>query len=85
MPSYVRMREMFVELSDPERTALLALAWFTGDVIADWPRVYADAIDRCATLDQMYQLGLGRDWLAGLNRWEEPPSKFEPGRWHGIV
>ena len=85
LPSYVRMQEMFVELSDPERTALLALAWFTRDVLADWPRVYAEAIDRYATLDQMYQLGLGRDWLAGLNRWEEPPSKFEPGRWHGIV
>ena len=85
LPSYVRMQEMFGELSDSERTALLALAWFTRDVIADWPKVYAKATESYGTLDELYQLGLGRDWLEGLNRWEEPPSKFEPGRWHGIV
>ncbi len=85
LPSYMRMKEMFVELSDHERTVLLALAWFTRDAVADWPKAYAKATASYPTLDQMYQLGLGRNWLAGLNRWEESPSRFELGRWHSII
>ena len=85
LPSYMRMKEMFLDLSDQERTALLALAWFTREEVADWPRAYANATDSYPTLDQVYQLGLGRNWLVGLIRWENPPSKFEPGRWHSII
>ena len=85
LPSYVRMKEMFVELSDQERTALLALAWFTRDAIANWPKAYANATANYPTLDQAYQLRLGRNWLMGLNRWQNPPSKFEAGRWHSII
>ena len=82
--SYVRMKEMFTELSDRERTAFLALAWFTRDVVADWPRVHGQAMASYPTLDHVYQLGLGRDWMAGFERWEEAPSKFSPGRWYGV-
>ena len=81
LASYGRMKEMFTELSDSERTALLALAWFTRDVVADWPRVHGEAIASYPTLDEVYQLGLGRDWMAGFARWEQGPEKFAPGRW----
>lgn len=83
--SYMRMTEMFVEMSDHDRTALLVLAWFTRDAVADWPTAYAKATASYPTLDQTYQLGLGRYWLAGLNRWDEPPLRFEPGRWHSTI
>ena len=81
LASYVRMKEMFAELSDSERSALLALAWFTRDVVADWPRVHSQAIAGYPTLDEVYQLGQGRHWLAGLERWEQAPGKFTPGHW----
>ena len=85
LASYERMKEIFTELSDSERTALLALAWFTRDVVADWPRVHGEAIASYPTLDEVYQLGLGRDWMAGFTRWEQRPEKFAPGRWYGVT
>lgn len=72
-------------MSDSERTALLALAWFTRGVVADWPRVHGQAIAGYPTLDEAYQLGLGRDWMAGFARWEQGPQKFAPGRWSGAT
>ena len=85
LASYLRLKEMFAELSDSERTALLALAWFTRDVVADWPRVHGQAIAGYPTLDEAYQLGLGRDWMAGFARWEQGSQKFAPGRWSGAT
>ena len=85
LAGYGGMKEMFTQLSDSERTALLALAWFTRDVVADWPRVHAEAIASYPTLDEVYQLGLGRDWMAGLVRWEQGPERFVPGRWYGVT
>ena len=38
--SYQRLVTMFAELDDDERAALLALAWFTQDIVADWPATY---------------------------------------------
>ena len=80
LPSYGRMRVMFEALGENERMALLALAWFTRDVVANWPRAFEQAKTRFTTIDTDYQIGLGGDWLAGLNRWEEAPEKFSPGR-----
>ena len=85
LASYRRMSKKFSELSDSERTALLALAWFTRDVVANWPRVHGQAIANYPTLDEVYQLGLGRDWLAGFKRWEQVPAKFTPGQWYGVT
>ena len=82
LPSYYRMKAMFEELNDGERTALLALAWFIRDRVANWPRVFEQASARLPTLDDGYQLGLGGDWLAGLNRYEEEPEEFKAGRWY---
>lgn len=44
MTAYVRMKEMFVEMSDHEQTPLLALALFTRDAVDAWPETYAKAI-----------------------------------------
>ena len=71
---------MFNELEASERTALLALAWFTRDSVADWPRVYEYARESAGSLGAGYQIGNGVDWLADLERWEEEPKRFSPGR-----
>ena len=82
--SYRTLETMFGELQAGERAALLALAWFTRDSVADWPRVYARAKDSSPTLDPRYQIGNGADWLAGLQRWEERPKPFSAGRWYSV-
>ena len=84
LPSYKRLEAMFEELVASERTALLALAWFTRDTVANWPRVYEQARASSATLDTCYQILNGEDWLAGLKRWEEKPRAFRTGRWHRL-
>ena len=80
LPSYKRLEAMFEELEASERTALLALAWFTRETVADWPRVYEQARASSATLGNRYQIGNGLYWLAGLERWEEQPRTFSAGR-----
>ena len=82
LPSYQRLEAMYWALRKEERVALLALAWFTRDPVADWPRTYQRARDSAPTLSPEYQLGNAQDWLAGLERWEEKPSAFQPGRWY---
>lgn len=82
LPSYKRFEAMFEALEEPERVALLALAWFTRDSMADWPRTYQRARDSAPTLSLEYQIANAQDWLAGLERWEEKPSAFETGRWY---
>ena len=83
-PSYKRLEAMFEELEASERTALLALAWFTRDTVANWPRVYEQARAGSVTLGVRYQIGNGQDWLAGLERWEEQPRRFGIGRWRRL-
>lgn len=82
LPSFNSLKKMFQQLTEHERTDLLALAWFTRDRIADWPAVYEYARTMIGTSDQNYQIGLARDWLAGFNRWEEKPRSFQPGKWY---
>ena len=79
LPSYHRLEAMHRALEEEERIALLALAWFTRGTVADWPRTYQQARDDAPTLSLEYQLGNAEDWLAGLERWEEKPSAFQPG------
>lgn len=79
LSSYRNMQMMFGDLSLLERTELLALAWFVRDDVADWPDVYKRAKKMVDSLDQHYQLRLGKDWLAGLVRWEQKPRKFNAG------
>ena len=80
LPTYKRLESMFMELSDTERKALLALGWFTVDRVADWPRVYERA--RATVRNPDYEIGYGHRWLQGLERWEAKPQSFEAGRWY---
>ena len=82
MPSYARVKEKLAELSGKERTALVALAWFAREKVADWPRIHRHAIDMMPTLDDVYQIGLGSYWRPGLDRWEAEPQPFETGQWY---
>lgn len=82
LPSYKRLEALFEELGEEERAALLALAWFTRDRVADWPRVYEDAREQAGTTNVDYQIGCAGEWLAGFRRWEEEPRPFEAGRWY---
>ena len=77
LPTYRRLESMFMELPDSERTALLALGWFTVDRVADWPRVYERA--RATARNPDYEIGYGHLWLQGLERWEATPKPFEAG------
>jgi len=80
LPTYRRLESMFMELPDSERTALLALGWFTVDRVADWPRVYERA--RATARNPDYEISYGPRWLLGLERWEATPKPFEAGRWY---
>lgn len=82
LASYTRVKDKLATLSDEERAALVALGWFVRDRVADWPRTYEHAIDRTPTLDEIYQIGLGNDWLPGLDRWELKPAPFSAGQWY---
>ena len=80
LPSYVRLENMFQELTEEERAALLALEWFAKEQVADWPRIYERARVQASTLDYGYHIGNGRYWLAGLERWEKKPGPFKAGQ-----
>ena len=80
LPSYKNLQNLYGELTEDERASLLALAWFTRDSVADWPRIYAYARERVGSTDDSYDIGLGNDWLAGMDRWEAAPQPFEAGR-----
>ena len=82
LPGYKRLEALFEELDEDERAALLALAWFTRDRVADWPRVYEEAKRVAGTTNVDYQIGCAGEWLAGVRRWEEVPRPFEAGRWY---
>ena len=80
--SFKKLERIFQELTEQERIDLLALAWFTRDRIANWPNVYERARTMVEVLNYKYQIGLGNDWLMGLERWEAKPSGFQPGRFY---
>ena len=83
LDSYKRLEDMFGELTEEERAALLALAWFGREAgVADWPRIYARAREMVGPADDGYDIGLGGYWVAGLDRWEETPRRFKAGRWY---
>ena len=79
LPSYAQLEELYRDLNDEERTALLALGWFARETVADWPKIYETAKQRVSTLGENYQIGLAHYWLAGLERWEEEPRRFRAG------
>lgn len=82
LPTYKRLESMLMELTDSERTALLALGWFTVDRVADWPRVYERARASSTVRNPDCEIGYGHRWLQGLERWEAKPKPFEAGRWY---
>ncbi len=80
LASFSRIQKALAELSDKERAALVALALFTREQIANWPRTYSFAIKRTPHLDDWYQISLGSEWLPGLRRWQSKPLRFSAGR-----
>ena len=81
LPSHKRLQEMFREMTEEERAALLALAWFGRESgVGDWPRNYARAKEMVGAPDDGYDIGLGSYWLAGLDRWEAEPRPFKAGQ-----
>lgn len=82
LPSFKSLYEMFHQLTENERADLLALAWFTRERFANWPKVREYAHARFDTVDDNYQIGLASCWLAGFDRWEEKPRSFQPGQWY---
>ena len=80
LTSYVFLQDLFRELTGEERAALLALGWFAREQVADWPRIYERATKLEPTIDEDYQISYACYWLRGLERWEEKPKPFQPGR-----
>ena len=80
LPSYVALRDMFRDLTGGERAALLALADFVREQVADWPRIHERAVEEEPTTDENYQIGCACYWLAGLERWEDKRRPFQAGR-----
>ena len=79
--SYKRFKQMFCELTETERAALLALGWYGNNSgVADWPRIYERAIEYVVSSNIRYQIGYGHRWLDGLKRWETKPQLFDAGR-----
>ena len=82
LPSYKILESKFQTLTQEERAALMALAWFTRGSVANWPGNYERAKKQVAATDIDYQIALGRDWLPGLNRWKQKPQPFKAGQWY---
>ena len=81
LPSYKYIEEMFCELTETERAALLALGWYGDSLgVTEWPKTYERAIQYVATSNKNYQIGYGHRWLDGLKRWEMKPRHFDAGR-----
>lgn len=82
-PAGKHLSELWWGLSDAERVSLVALAWFTRDVVANWPRALKLAQqkpDIHSTQMEHYCLNLGSAWLKGMDRWETPADQM-PTRW----
>ena len=82
LPSYKHLESKFLLLTEEKRAALMALAWFTRGTVANWPTNYERAISQVASTNIDYQIGLGRDWLAGLDRWEQKPLPFRAAQYY---
>ena len=82
--SYDHLKDLFSQLTGKERAALLALAWYTREQVADWPQIYESATKQEPTCNIDYQIGCACDWLTGLNRWETKPEPFQAGQWHRL-
>ena len=74
LPSLQHLKRKVRELSEDERIALLALAWFTRYEIANWPAVYEHARDTVKSVNENYIVGLGSQWLPGYIRWSTKSS-----------
>ena len=75
--AWIRLKELWWGLTEDERISLVALAWFTRDTIANWPRAVRLAQEKSdihSTQAEHYYLGLGREWLKGLDRFELPAA-----------
>lgn len=75
--TYEQLVIALTKLSEEERLDLMALAWFGRDEIQDWGFCYKHARSM-SHLDLRYQVGLGKHWLDGINKWEAKP-KLPPG------
>ena len=80
LPAFRHLKGMFRQLTVEERATLLALGWYARKSLANWPRIYQRAIECTPMLSEAYQIGYASYWIAGLDRWEEKPRPFEPGR-----
>ena len=80
LDTYKRLRRMVLELTDEERADLVALAWFGRREVIDWPATCKRAHDGIREVSDEYQIGLGTEWLTGLERWERKPREFDAGR-----
>ncbi len=73
--AWLSLRCRWRGLSEGERVSLVALAWFSRGPIADWPRAVRLAQEKTdihSAQAEHYYLGLGGEWLKGLDRWELP-------------
>ena len=77
--SYQELKQRWLNLTEEERTALVALAWFSRGEVVDWERAYVGALERAAGLDERYQLGLRGEWLKGWRRWQSEPKPRHGG------
>lgn len=69
IPSWQLLKTMLRELSEEERTALLALAFLARREIADWPSAHEHAKDTVSHVGENYIAGLGALWIPGFIRW----------------
>ena len=79
MESYRALVESVGKLTEVERIALLALAWYKRERLHDRPYIYNHA-KRSRNLDDHYVAGTGFWWLGGLEKWEEKPRPFSAGQ-----
>lgn len=84
LPSYAFLKDKLEALTDEERAALVALAWYARRWETDWPRIYQRAIELTPSYDDRYQIGLGGQWLDGLDLWEQEPQRFQAGHLRSI-
>lgn len=75
---YLRLRNLWRSLDLEEKIALLALAWFSRPIVADWPKIYKDARSGFEHLNEAYCLGYAGKWLEGFRRWRGEQTKRWP-------
>ena len=73
LKSYERLRCALQNLTKEERVDLAALAWFARRNGGSWTDLHEHAAQMIGD-DYHYEIGLGKDWIDGLRRWEEEPG-----------